>query len=217
VTLLDDIDKRGAEIRLRLRELLLRHEYPGDLKTRMLLAYVDVSLEHHEGIWLLKQSQLTGSAFAMVRPVFDSLFRALWINKVATEVQIEKASRDELEFPPMAKLRENIKESYRESSETDELELLEGLLGHLKKAWRFQCSYTHSGGRQVERRFTFSEVKPRYSEGEITEALNLANVALLLLLGMFFDSMRCIEEAEETKTMLLQCNTDFAERLRGGA
>ena len=213
VSLLDDITKRGAEIRVRLRELLLRHEYPGDRKTCVLSAFVDVALEHHEAIWLLKKSELTGYAFAMVRSVFDSLFRALWINKVATEAQIEQASRDELEFPRMGKLCEDIKESYREPSEPDQPELLDSLLGRLKKTWRVLCSYTHSGGRQLERRFTFHEVKPRYNHGEITEALNLASIALMLLLRMFFVSMRCTEEADETRTMLVQYSTDFTERL----
>jgi hypothetical protein len=215
VNLLDDISKRGAEIRARLRELLLRHEYPGDVKTRVLSAYVDVALEYHVAIWLLEKSELTGSAFAMVRTIFDSLFRALWINKVATEGQIEQASRDELKFPQMDKLREDIKENYREPSEPNQPELLDRLLDRLKEVWRVQCSYTHSGGRQLERRFTFDEMKPRYSKGEITEALNLANIALMLLLGIFFESMRCNEEADKTGTMLMQYFTDFAGRLQG--
>jgi hypothetical protein len=34
----------------------------------------------------------------MVRLVYDAMFRALWINKVATEQQIERAIDDKLSF-----------------------------------------------------------------------------------------------------------------------
>jgi len=212
--LLDDVSKRGAEIRARLYDLLLRHQYYGDIKTRVLSAYVAVALEHHEAIWLLEKSELTGSTFAMVRPIYDVLFRALWVNKVATEEQIEQASRDKFEFPKMGKLREDINGSYSEASDPGQSELLGGLLDRLKEVWRVLCSYTHSGGRQLERRFTFDSVKPRYSADEIAQALNLTTVALLLLLRMFFVSMACNEEADETQTMLVQYSIDFAERLR---
>ena len=57
-------------------------------------------------------------------------------------------------------------------------------------------------------------MKPNYSEGAIVEALNRVTVALLLLLHVFFVSMQCQKEDEETKTMLRQYRTDFGERLQ---
>jgi len=99
MSLLEDITTRGAEIRTRLRELL-PDKYPAaDTKTILLRAYVDIALEHHAAIWLLTDRKLNGSAFALVRPVYDTTLRALWINKVATEQQMEKALEDELGFP----------------------------------------------------------------------------------------------------------------------
>lgn len=185
MSLLDDITVRGAEIRAQLRELLYRHEYGCDTKTLVLVAYVDLALEHHEAIWLLRKSKLTGSAFALVRPVLDILFRALWINAVATEQQIEQASRDELYFPPMHEMRDDIKERYSDKSDPEQAELFDTLLQRLKKAWKTMSSYTHPGGNQITSRFTFDEVKPNYSEGEIACGLNLATFALLLLMRMF--------------------------------
>jgi hypothetical protein len=61
MSLLDDITTRGAEIRTRLRELVgHRRQYPGNIKNKVLAAYVDLSLEHHEAIWLLTVSGLHG-------------------------------------------------------------------------------------------------------------------------------------------------------------
>jgi hypothetical protein len=84
---------RGA----RLRELLGCHEYPSSTKIAFLTGYVDIALEHHEAISLLVNSKLYGSAFTLVRPLFETVFRALWINQAADEAQIEKASRDKFE------------------------------------------------------------------------------------------------------------------------
>jgi len=213
VTLLDDVTARGAQIRERLRQLFQSHKYPRDIKSLLLSAYVDIVLEHHEAIWLLAKSKLNGSAFAMVRLVFDAMFRALWINKVATEQQIEQATRDELGFP-IDKICEDIKQGYFSDRPPEEAQLFDKILQVLKKAWGYMCSYTHSGARQLARRFTGDQVKPNYSEGAIVEALNLVTVALLLLLHVFFVSMQCQKEDEETKTMLRQYRTDFGERLQ---
>ena len=75
-------------------------------------------------------------------------------------------------------------------------------------------SYMHSGALQIGRRFIGDELKPNYSEGAIVEAVNLVTIALLLLLHMFFVSMRCQKEDEETQALLRQYRADFGERLR---
>ena len=213
MSVLDDISTRGAQIRERLRQLIQRHEYPRDIRSLLLMAYVDIALEHHEAICLLTKSKLNGSAFAMVRPVFDTMFRALWINKVATEQQIEQARRDELTFL-MGKIRDDIKQGYFSDRPPEEAQLFDKILQLLKEAWRAMGSYMHSGALQIGRRFIGDELKPNYSEGAIVEAVNLVTIALLLLLHMFFVSMRCQKEDEETQALLRQYRADFGERLR---
>jgi hypothetical protein len=185
VSLLDDISTRGDQIRARLRDLLSRREYPSNTKTLELVAYVDIALEHHEAIWLLRRSKLTGSAFALVRSGLDAYLRALWINKVATPEQIEKAARDELRFPRMDQMHNDIKASYGDRSDPEQTQLLDKFFEYIKQAWQATSSYTHSGGLQLGRRFTAGQVKPNYTAGEIVEALSLATLALLLLLHMF--------------------------------
>jgi Family of unknown function (DUF6988) len=215
VSLLDDITARGAEVRERLRQLFHRHQYPQDTKTFLLRAYVDIAIEHHDAIWLLAKCNLNGSAFAMVRLVYDAMFRAFWINKVATDEQIERAIDDKLGFP-LKKILAEIKRDYFSDGPPDEAELFDSFLQPIKeKGWDAMCSFTHSGALQLARRFTGDELKPNYSEGAIAEVLGLVTVALLLLLHTFFVSMNCQKEAEKTGTMLLQWN--FGERLRAAA
>jgi uncharacterized protein DUF6988 len=189
----EDISNRGAEIRSRLRELLPCDEYPSDTKTTMLFAYVDIALEHHEAIFLLIKSKLFGSAFALVRPLLETMFRALWINEVANQSQIEKASRDELKFPCISQMLEEIDKSYSSNI------LFRSFKG---SSWKAMCSYAHSGALQIARRFTNGEVKPSYSDAEILEVLRVTSTAVMLLTGTFFVSMGCHREADETKKMI---------------
>jgi hypothetical protein len=196
MSLLDDITAQGAEFRERLRQLFHRHQYPQDTKTFLLKAYVDIAIEYHDAIWLLARCRLNGSAFAMVRLVYDAMFRAFWINKVVTDEQIERAIDDKLGIR-LDKILPEIKLGYFSDRPADEAELFDSFLQRLKEGWDPMCSYTHSGALQLARRFTGDELKPNYSEGAIAEALNLVTIALLLLLHTFFVSMKCQKEAEE--------------------
>ena len=210
---IDDITAQGAKIRAQLRALLYRHEYPGNTKNLVLMAYVDIALEHHAAIWLLTKSGLYGSAFAMVRLVFDTMLRAYWINKVATEQQIEQATQDELDWRRI-KVRRDIKECYGDKSDPEAMELLDRFSKIINEVWKATSSYTHSGGLQIGRRFTGDHVKSNYSEGHIAQALNLATVALLLLVHMFFVSMSCDKEGQEVLTLLRQHHASIKEANR---
>src|SRR5438874_2246929 len=132
--------------------------------------------------------------------------RILWLivsYEVATEQQIEQARRDELTFL-MGKIRDDIKQGYFSDRPPEEAQLFDKILQLLKEAWRAMSSYMHSGALQIGRRFIGDELKPNYSEGAIVEAVNLVTIALLLLLHMFFASMRCQKEDEETQALLRQ-------------
>jgi hypothetical protein len=219
LSLLDDITARGREVRTHLRELLYRHKYSGDIKARVLAGYVAIALEHHQAIWQLTDQNLRGAAMAVVRTVVDAFLRALWINAYGTEQQCEQAWLDKFRFPKMHEMLKQIKEAYFghvDAEKDPEFAVtVKKFFKSLNKVWSVASSYTHPGGRQIARRFTGDEVKPSYSDGATAEALNLATIALLLLMRTFFMSMKCQKEAEETGTMLLQWN--FGERLRAAA
>ena len=50
-----------------------------DTRSQVLLSYASIALEHQEAIVQLARHGLSGSAFALVRPVFEILYRAAWI------------------------------------------------------------------------------------------------------------------------------------------
>jgi hypothetical protein len=226
MSLLDDVATRGDQVRGRLYEFMQRHKYDSGTKNVVLVAYVAIALEHHKAIWILSKLGLNGSAFALLRAVFEAYWRALWINKVATPEQIEQASRDELQFPKMQQMRADIKQAYFATPNEKELtpddlaeaqrlrELGDKFFGYVTKMWPALNSYTHSGGLQIGRRFTGDQVKANYSEADIAQALTVATTAVLLQLHMFFISTQHYDEVEEIHTMLRQYRADFGERLQ---
>jgi hypothetical protein len=188
---------------------------PTPSRTACLPGYVAIALEQHQGIWLLKDNELRGCALALVRTVMDPWLRALWINAIATEQQIEEAWLDKLRFPPMHEMRADIQQAYfghaREDAEL--AAIVKKFFKRVRKAWSITSSYTHSGGRQIARRFTGDEVKPNYSDTEVAQALNLSTIALMLLMRAFFMSMGKQPEADEVETLLMQYFAEFNERL----
>ena len=173
MSLLDDVTARGAQLRTRVHELFARHDYADIIKNRVLAGYVAIALEQHKGICLLKDNGLRGSALALVRTVMDPWLRALWINAIATDQQIEEAWVDKLRFPKPHEMRAQIQQAYFGHADQDAEFVVQKFFKVLRKAWSITSSYTHSGGRQIARRFTGDEVKPSYSDVETAQALNL--------------------------------------------
>jgi hypothetical protein len=204
VSLLDDITACGAQIRARLWDLLERHAYPDDTKSVWVAGSIGVALEHHEAISLLIERKLTGSAFALVRPLVDTVVRAHWINAVACDEQVKRAAQDKNVFPSMKDMSMAVGRAYG----ADEL------FERFTSQWGAMCSYTHSGARQIAHRFTGTDVKSSYTEAAIVQVLNLTNMAVLLLAGMFFMSKGHQPETDETRTMLLDYAKEFGERLQ---
>jgi hypothetical protein len=214
VSLLDDITARGAEIRTRLREFLARHTYTTDTRTVLVIGAADQALEHHEAVWRLRESKLNGSAVAMIRLVYDAMFRSLWFNAAADDEQVEQASTDDLDWRRIS-VRNDIKRVYfgtvEDPQKAAELDKIFG-----KEVWKILSDYTHSGARQLARRFSFDEVKPSYTEHELAQALSAATEALLFCSALLLKSLNLHEEFEDTITMRNRYHAEFDERLQSG-
>src|ERR1035441_9313686 len=80
--------------------------FPGDARSFLLLTYVAVALEHQESIYKLVESNLRGSAFALLRSQVEATFRGLWAYGLATDEQIHAISQEGGEpFPTFRKMR----------------------------------------------------------------------------------------------------------------
>ena len=215
MSLLEDITTRGAEIRTRLREFLTRHDYTADMGTVLVIGAVDQALEHHEAIWLLHSRKLNGSAMAMIRLVYDAMFRALWLNACAKAEQIEQAAQDELNWLRIP-VRDDIKRAYFGGAVEDPAKAAELDKVFGKEIWKTLSSYTHSGSLQLTRRFTFNQVQPHYTDHELAQAFSRATDTLMFCSVLLLKSLGAHEEADDTVTIRNRYHAEFDERLCTG-
>jgi len=177
------------------KRLLGIHGYPDDLRTVMVIGFVDQIIEHHEAMLLLIRAGKVGSAFSLARSVVEGMYRGLWVNFVATDAEVARFERNDEIGLSMTLLAESIDAAYH----------ARGFYVDLKqRSWDGLNSYAHTGMLQLGRRFTGANVAPAYSDAEIFEATTSVTTCILLLAGRFLlrhdhaDEARAAEALTET-------------------
>jgi len=192
---IQSILNKTSKFKRKLGDLVTSYDYPTDPKSQILLAYHSIMAEHHGAIWLLIQNNINGSAFALVRSLYEPLYRAHWIIGCATTKQIDEVLKGKDIFPKMYEMVEKIDAAFG----------IGDFFQNIKKnSWGPMNDYTHSGIRQIGRRFKDDAVEPNYEIGEIIEVLNGINIALMLMAMVFFKSFGKIEAASEVEKMLIE-------------
>src|SRR5260370_26083086 len=75
-------------------------EFKSSPRNNLVFAYGSVVLEHQKAIATLVESQLIGSAFALLRSQVEAVFRGLWSIQIATDKQVKDIGQNDAEpFP----------------------------------------------------------------------------------------------------------------------
>lgn len=159
-----------------VKPILAKHSFPTDPRTLTVIGFISVLVEHQESILLLVMHDKGGSASALVRPVVESAFRALWINFPATDADLKKFNEKdkiELEFGEIAAAIDN---AYSTGDFFQDFKT---------RTWRCLNSYTHGGMHQIGRRFLKNELANNYSEEEIFEITTTVTTIVLLAISCF--------------------------------
>jgi len=192
---IQSIFEKTIKFKRKLGDLVTSCEYPTDPKSQILLAYHSIMAEHHDAIWLLIQNNLNGSAFALVRCLYELLYRAHWIIGCATAEQVDEVLKGKNIFPKMHEMAEKIDAAFG----------IGDFFQNIKKnSWGPMNDYTHSGLRQIGRRFKYDAVEPNYETGEIIGVLNGINIALMLMAIVFFKAFGKVEAASEVEKMFIE-------------
>jgi hypothetical protein len=146
-----------------------------DVKTsdrvRLSAACLDLAHEHQKSIVLLVANRLYGSAFALVRLVFEAYARGVWLHRCASEAELADFRN--------GKLNRKFHELLQAIEKIDGFE--SGVLSAAKqKSWSAMNDFTHGGYIHATRRNTDTTIEPNYSEDEILEAVGFANAIGLL-------------------------------------
>jgi hypothetical protein len=162
----------SAEVRIRHLALKIEGlEFPASDRNRVAAACFHQALEHHEAIVRLVRLRLYGSAFALVRPLFESYVRAIWLGKCANDSDLGRFHKGKLnkEFGALV--------SDIEAHEGYNV----GVIARVKSAsWRAMNDFTHGGPLQIIRRITNDSIAANYANDEVAEALSFAGAIGLL-------------------------------------
>jgi hypothetical protein len=185
---------RNKKIRDKVDELRMGLGFDvHDKKIYLLTGYFNIVIEHHAAIDLLIKEGLFVSAFALVRPLAETVYRAAWVNACATPQQLEQlVTDDDFGFP------NDMTERADAAYATD------GFFKKIKKSsWKSMCSYAHSGLLQVQRQHGAEDVSigSNYSEAEILEVLKGTTAFLVILTIIFFRSTNHWNQASEIKIL----------------
>lgn len=129
------------------------------------------ALEHHHAVVTLIHMRLYGSAFAILRALYEAYVRGMWLELCASDRQIEAFVAGERP-PSIAVLIASIEEHPAfPSSKLSEVK---------SKSWDSMCSYAHTGALQVQRWINHDGVGSNHSPDEISEVLRFSNMFGLL-------------------------------------
>jgi hypothetical protein len=159
-----------------VKPILIQYRFPADSQNLTVIGFISWLIEHHEAILLLTMHDMPGSASALLRPVVEGSYRALWINLPATDEEIKTFNEKDKIDLTFGEIAAALDAAYN----------MAGFFQELKdRTWRQLNSYTHGGMLQIGRRFTKNEVANNYSDDEIYEVTVTATTIILLTISFF--------------------------------
>ena len=161
VEMLGIIDRDVAKIKIKT----------SDVSVKASATLYCVALDHANGIKDCLVANSKASAFALLRVLFETYVRGMWLEKCANDTQLSKfINEDKLVS------NENKKITFRDM--VLEVETAHGLPEYLseiaKGSWSGLNSLTHSGSIQLHNNFNGKAVKSQYGDNHIAEAIEFA-------------------------------------------
>ena len=146
---------------------------PGSVRSRLAATCFLVAQEHHQAILLLLSQAypLHAPAFALVRPVFDTYLRGVWLAHCATDAWLERFAHGD-NPPTMPTMISAIEQTPGFCS---------GQMSDIyTRSWSAMCAYTHTGSQQILRWNTSDAIQPNYSDDEVDEVISFTGTLVLL-------------------------------------
>ncbi len=165
--------RRASELGETLAHKLNEKQLPQSTRNRVAGACFAVAMDHQQAVVVLleRHPPFYSSAFSLVRPVYESYVRGLWLSHCATDEQVDSFSQGD-KPPDMASL----------VAEVERVGDFEGkqLSGIYKRSWSALSSYTHTGALQVQRWNTADAIEPMYPASEVSEVISFTSAIALL-------------------------------------
>ncbi len=150
-------------------------ELPADEKSLIAIGCFDITIEHHAAICVLIKAGIYASLFALLRSIFESCARGLFVNYSATDKEINLFKKDSLKIE-FKELVSRIEQS---------IDANRSVLSQLhKSSWKIFNSFTHTGFQHITRRHKHGITgSVNYPEQEIIQALKSSGSLALISAG----------------------------------
>lgn len=150
-----------------------------DEKCILLIAYLKIASSHLLAITNLIENENYNSAFSLMRSLFESAVRGIYIAHCASNTDIKKlfGNNDKYVFP----------QYFETMAKRIDLKLGENTFTTIKKRlWNMMNDYTHAGINQIARNINedTEEIALSYSEDEILASLSISNSILSLFINL---------------------------------
>lgn len=145
-----------------------------NIREKVVAGYLSLAIQHHSSIILLVERNVYSSAFALLRPLFESVYRGIWFSIVSNDDELEKfCKKINYKFKPIKTL----------AKEIDEKEGRKAFVTVCEKILEFLHGMTHGGIGQISRQFDKEgSVFVSFSDKDLSSLLNNANVLISRLL-----------------------------------
>ena len=140
---------------------------PDGLRSSVGAGSFDAVLEHHRAVIFLVETRHFGSAFALLRLMYDGCIIGLWATYVATPDLLELFESGRFTPEPPRVLKQ--------LKRHDDGEYAATLQRIHDQSWKILSTYVHGGHLQVSRRNAAEYVGPNYTDDEILDLLTFAN------------------------------------------
>lgn len=132
-----------------------------------------VALDHAQGIKFCLSNSAYPSAFSLLRVIFETYIRAMWLEKCANEKQLNRYINDD----KLVSKENNRLEFGQMVLEVEAAHKLPAYFSEIKKhTWNGLNSLTHSGRIQLHRNFNGSSIQHCYDQEHINEAIEFATM-----------------------------------------
>jgi hypothetical protein len=165
-----------------------------DTRSQVLLSYTSIALEHQEAIVLLARHGLSGSAFALIRSVFEILYRAAWICSCAKPQEVDRIKAGKFTFPKIGDMVSAIDANHG----------LEFYKGFKASSWNEQNDFTHTGKLQIASRLTRDDLQAAYPDKMIAAQIATATIAAIMVAILLLKTHNRTWDGERLEQVLTQ-------------
>jgi hypothetical protein len=150
----------------------------GSRRNRLVSSMLFVSLNHCDAIQLLSQRKNFASSYALLRPLFETTFRAIWLHRCASDDQVARCIKTD-KWKGAWDLVQEI-ESY-----TGNAPLFSKMWEELRP---FMHSFTHGGIQNAARQISDDNyITPSLSDDEVFQLMQKVGLFSWAILGELID------------------------------